>query len=69
MKAEIMDALKKAQQKYALKRVNKSVSFNSETEQDLIEFSEQLDFSNWVKAKIRGDIESDKFRKKVEKNS
>lgn len=64
-----MDALKKAQQKYSLKRVNKSVSFNSETEQDLIEFAEQLDFSNWVKAKIKGDIEADKFRRNLEKNT
>lgn len=64
-----MNSLKKAQQKYALKRVNKSVSFNSETEQDLIAFAEHLDFSNWVKAKIRGDIEADKFRNKSEKNT
>ena len=58
-----MDSIKKAQEKYALKRVVKTVSFNSEKELDLIKFSENLDFSNWVKSKIRGDMESEKFKK------
>ncbi len=58
------DSLKKAQQKYSLKRVVKTVSFNLEKEIDLLYFIENIDFSNWVKAKIRGDIEADKFRKK-----
>lgn len=63
-----MDSIKKAQEKYALKRVVKTVSFNSEKELDLIKFSENLDFSNWVKSKIRGDMESEKFKKKQKKN-
>lgn len=63
-----MDSIKKAQEKYALKRVVKTVSFNSEKELDLIKFSEDLDFSNWVKSKIRGDMESEKFKKKAKKN-
>lgn len=58
-----MDAQKKAEQKYSLKRVNKSVSFNMETEKELIEFAEQVEFSNWVKAKIKGEIETNKFKK------
>lgn len=62
-----MDSIKKAQEKYALKRVVKTVSFNSEKELDLIKFSENLDFSNWVKSKIRGDMESEKFKKKKQK--
>ncbi|EOC54642.1 TPA: hypothetical protein ACFOIC_001809 [Neisseria meningitidis] len=62
-----MDSIKKAQEKYALKRVVKTVSFNSEKELDLIKFSENLDFSNWVKSKIRGDMESEKFKKKSKK--
>ncbi|HFC6666602.1 TPA: hypothetical protein ACFN66_001443 [Neisseria meningitidis] len=63
-----MDSIKKAQEKYALKRVVKTVSFNSEKELDLIKFSENLDFSNWVKSKIRGDMESEKFKEKAKKN-
>lgn len=63
-----MDSIKKAQEKYALKRVVKTVSFNSEKELDLIKFSENLDFSNWVKSKIRGAMESEKFKKKAKKN-
>lgn len=62
-----MDNLKKAQLKYAEKRVTKSVSFNLENEQDLFDYSRNLDFSNWVKAKIRGDMETDKFRKDIKK--
>lgn len=62
-----MDNLKRAQQKYAEKRVTKSVSFNLEIEHDLFEYSRKLDFSNWVKAKIRGDMETDKYRKDLEK--
>ena len=58
-----MDAQKKAEQKYSLKRVNKSVSFYMETEKELIEFAEQVEFSNWVKAKIKGEIETNKFKK------
>ena len=58
-----MDAQKKAEQKYSLKRVNKSVSFNMETEKELIEFAELVDFYNWLKANINGEIETIKFKK------
>lgn len=62
------NSLQKARQKYDQKRITKSVSFNSETEQELLIFTENIDFSNWVKAKIKGDIESDKFRSMAKKN-
>lgn len=60
---------KTAQEKYAEKRVTKSISFNLENEKDLFEYSKKLDFSNWVKARIRGDMEADKFRKDVQKDT
>lgn len=47
-------ALIRAQGKYAKKRVIKSVSFNAETEADLLEIVERIeDFSAWVKEKLR----------------
>lgn len=47
-------ALIRAQEKYAKKRVIKSVSFNAETEADLLEIVERIeDFSAWVKEKLR----------------
>lgn len=35
------------------KRAMRSVSFNRETEQDLLEFVDKVNFSQWVKDKIR----------------
>lgn len=47
-------ALIRAQEKYTKKRVIKSVSFNAETEADLLEIVERIeDFSAWVKEKLR----------------
>ena len=45
-------ALKKAQAKYENKRVLKPISFNAETEKELLEFANSVDFSSWVKQKI-----------------
>lgn len=59
----MMTDKKTPQQKYESKRVNRSVSFNSETEQHLIEYAEKLDFSNWVKSIMKGMIEAEKFKK------
>ncbi|WP_448977626.1 hypothetical protein [Neisseria sp.] len=38
------------------KRVIKKVSFNRETERDILEIANNLDFSQWVKEKIRKDF-------------
>ena len=46
-------ALKKAQKKYEKKRVIKKVSFNQETEKELIQFAESVNFSVWVKNQIK----------------
>lgn len=46
------DALQKAQERYENKRQVKRVSFNIETEKELLEFANSVDFSRWVKQKI-----------------
>ena len=46
------DALQKAQDRYEKKRQVKRVSFNIETEKELLEFANSMDFSSWVKQKI-----------------
>lgn len=48
----VSDALQKAQERYENKRQVKRVSFNIETEKELLEFANSVDFSNWVKQKI-----------------
>ena len=40
------------------KRVIKKVSFNRETERDILEIANNLDFSHWVKEKIREDFKN-----------
>ncbi|EFH23709.1 hypothetical protein NEIPOLOT_00453 [Neisseria polysaccharea ATCC 43768] len=35
------------------KRTTKKVSFNLETEKDILEIANNLDFSQWVKEKLR----------------
>lgn len=48
------DQKKKANTKYEEKRISKRVSFNTETEKDLLEKAEKIqDFSKWVKSKIK----------------
>ena len=37
----------------AAKRTIKNVSFNNESEKKLLEFANKVDFSQWVKDKIR----------------
>lgn len=49
-------ALQKAQAKYENKRVLKPISFNAETEKELLEFANSVDFSNWVKDKIKAEL-------------
>lgn len=41
---------------YEQKRDTKRVSFNIEKEAELLEFANSVDFSNWVKNKIREEI-------------
>lgn len=40
------------------KRVIKKVSFNRETERDILEIANNLDFSQWVKEKIREEFKN-----------
>lgn len=41
----------------AAKRTIKNVSFNNEAEKDLLEFANKIDFSQWVKEKIREEMQ------------
>lgn len=43
--------------KYEDKRVIKKVSFNTETEKQLLDFAENVDFSQWVKEQIKNNLE------------
>jgi len=45
--------MKNHKKTYESKRVRKPVSFNQETEAELLAFADSIDFSNWVKNKIR----------------
>lgn len=40
------------------KRVIKKVSFNRETERDILEIANNLDFSQWVKDQIRKEFKN-----------
>lgn len=40
------------------KRTIKNVSFNRETEKDLLDYANQTDFSKWVKDKLREELKS-----------
>lgn len=45
-------ALEKAKRKYEDKRVKITVSFNAETEANLIKLAKSKNFSQWVKRKL-----------------
>ena len=47
---------KKAHKSYEKKRIMKPISFNTETEKELLEFANSVDFSNWVKQKIKDEV-------------
>ena len=47
---------KKAHKNYEKKRIMKPISFNTETEKELLEFANSVDFSNWVKQKIKDEV-------------
>lgn len=57
------DKYAETKKRYEGKRAIKSVSFNLETEKEIFDYAEKLDFSNWVKARIQGDIEAEKYKK------
>lgn len=42
--------------KYEDKRVIKRVSLNTTTEKELLEFADSIDFSTWVKDKIKEQL-------------
>ena len=46
-------ALDKARRKYVDKRQIKKVSFNTENEKEILEFANSVNFSEWVKQKIK----------------
>lgn len=41
------------------KRTTKKVSFNLETEKDILEIANNLDFSQWVKEKLREKLKKE----------
>ena len=47
---------KEANKSYEKKRVLRPVSFNTETESELIEWAKSVSFSKWVKEKIREEM-------------
>lgn len=46
----------KARRKYDDKRQIKKVSFNTETEEDILKFANSVNFSEWVKQKIKEEL-------------
>lgn len=49
--------------KYESKRILKHVSFNTEKEAELLELANNLDFSKWVKEKLKHELELEKLKK------
>lgn len=49
-----------ADNRYMAKLKRKVVNFNPETEADLLEFIKNVNFTHWVKAKIKQDIDLNK---------
>lgn len=52
----IANAEQDRHEKYENKRKIKPVSFNLETEKALFDYAQSLDFSNWVKEKLKEQI-------------
>lgn len=50
------DKRTQTRQRYETKRTIKNVSFNNETEADLLAIANQIDFSQWVKEKLRQEF-------------
>lgn len=49
--------LETARERYETKRKIKPVSFNTETEADLLEYANSLDFSEWTKQKLKQEMD------------
>ncbi|SCW12241.1 hypothetical protein [Neisseria gonorrhoeae] len=49
----VNEKLAENRKRYEQKRVIKKVSFNAETEKELLEYAQNLDFSQWVKSIIK----------------
>ena len=47
-----MKLIKMSKKSYESKRSKMTVSFNTEKEKDLLEFSKTFDFSKWVKGEL-----------------
>lgn len=58
-----MNPTKQSKKSYESKRVLKHVSFNTKKEANLLEFSNNLDFSKWVKEKLKHELELEKLKK------
>lgn len=50
------EAQEKAKRNYEHKRVKMTVSFNSEIDQQRLNFAKNINFSEWVKSKIDEEI-------------
>ncbi len=50
------EKLAESRKRYEKKRIFKNASFNTETEGDLLEYADSLDFSQWVKEKLREEL-------------
>lgn len=51
------EKLREYRQRAAAKRTIKNVSFNNETEADLLAIANKIDFSQWVKEKLRQEFQ------------
>ncbi len=58
-----MNPAEQSKKNYESKRVLKHVSFNTEKEADLLEVANKLDFSKWVKEKLKHELELEKLKK------
>ena len=50
------ESIKKANKKYEKKRVHKIVSFKKKKKKCLLDFANSVDFSTWVKEKIKEEL-------------
>lgn len=59
------DKISQSKKKYESKRFVKRVSFNLENEQDILDYSNNFDFSKWVKEKLKHELELEKLKNKI----
>ena len=52
------DKIAESKKRYEMeKRAHRGVSFNRDTEQELLDFVDKVNFSQWVKEKIREEMQ------------